>query len=577
MTGEINVDRIGVFICHCGLNIAASVNVDKAVELISKYPGVVYAQHYIYNCSNPGQNQVRTAIREKKLNGIIMANCSPALHQGTFRKLVASEGLNPFHCEIANIREQCSWPHSKDPATATLKAVAIIKATIEKVRRNLALVPPRLSVTRRAAVIGGGIAGMQAALDIADAGYEVVLIEREPRLGGQAAKISGTFLTLEWSPCAMSANIARVMSHPKIKVYTNSELEELGGFIGNFVVKIRRRGADTIVEENVGAVIVATGYGLYPKNLVPEYESDPDVLDGMQFEQLLSPDGPTAGIMRRPSDGRVPRDVVFVKCVGSRDPERGVPYCSKVCCMYTAKQALYYKRKVPDGKVYIFYMDIRATGKGYEEFIQRATEEAQITYLRGRVSRIFRESDKLMVWGTDTLTGKAIEIPADLVVLATAIVPSAGTKELARKLNILTDAAGFISEAHIKLKPVETLTAGIFLAGTTHGPKDIPETTMQASGAAAKVISLFTREALERAPEIAVVDEEVCAGCGYCERTCTYKAVTLDSMRKVSHVNEAICEGCGACAVACPSGAMQLKNMDNRQIFEMIDVMAGTY
>ncbi len=333
----------------------------------------------------------------------------------------------------------------------------------------------------------------------------------------------------------------------------------------------------SIVEEKVGAVIVATGYDLYPKDRVPEYESDPDVLDGLQFERLLSPTGPTGGVPRRPSDGRVPKDIVFVKCVGSRDPERGVPYCSKVCCMYTAKQALYFKRMVPAGKVYVFYMDIRATGKGYEEFVKRATEEAQITYIRGRVSRIFREGEKLMVWGTDTLTGKAIEIPADMVVLATAIVPAAGTKELARKLNILTDAAGFVSEAHIKLRPVETLTAGIFLGGTIQGPKDIPDTTMQAGGAAAKVISLFTREALERDPAIAVVDEEVCAVCGYCERACTYKAPTVDPITRISHVNEAICEGCGACAVACPSGAMQLKNMDNRQIFEMIDVMAGEY
>lgn len=647
--------RIGVFVCHCGLNIAGTVNVERVVEGIRDYPGVAHAENYIYMCSDPGQDLVRTAIREKGLEGIVMANCSPMMHEKTFRNVVASEGLNPYFCEIANIRELCSWPHEHEKEVATMKAIAIIKATIEKLKRNMALTPMVVPLTKRALVVGGGVAGIQAALDIADAGYEVVMVERLPSLGGHALQLSGTFPTLDRPPCLVAPKMAEVASHPKITLYTYSEVEEVSGYVGNFVAKIRRRPSyivdercdscglclercpvslpadfdrglsqrkavyttpqavpqrliidnesclhfsgdgcraceevcptkaidflqeEDFVEEEVGAIIVATGYDLLGKENAPEYASDPDVIDGLQFERLLSPSGPTAGEVMRPSDGRVPREVVFIQCVGSRDQEHGVPYCSRVCCMYTAKQAVLYKHAVPDGQAYIFYMDIRSDAKGYEEFVKRAVEENNILYLRGRVSKVFRDGDKIMVWGADTLTGKSIEIPADLVVLATAMVPSPGAKELARRLNITVDQIGFLTEAHPKLRPVETLTAGIFIAGTVQWPRDIPDTVSSASGAASKVLSLFSRKELLHEPTIAWVDEEVCSGCGYCVPICTYKAIEIDPRRRVAKVNEALCEGCGACAATCPSGAMRHKNFTYRQFFDMIDVATGAY
>ena len=327
----------------------------------------------------------------------------------------------------------------------------------------------------------------------------------------------------------------------------------------------------------MGAVIVATGYELYPRDGIGEYASDPDVLDGLQFERLLSPSGPTAGEVRRPSDGKVPQQVVFIQCVGSRDPEHGVSYCSRVCCMYTAKQTMLYKRAVPGGQAYIFYMDIRSDAKGYEEFVKRAVDEERVLYLRGKVSKVFREGEKLKVWGADTLTGKSIEISADLVVLATAMVPTSAVRELARKLNIIVDEHGFVSEAHIKLRPVETLTAGIYLAGAAQWPRDLPDTVSSASGAASKILSLFSRKELLHEPAIATVDSEVCSGCGQCVSICSYKAIELDPRRKVARVNEAVCEGCGACAVTCPSKAMWHKNWTPRQFFEMIDVAASEY
>jgi heterodisulfide reductase subunit A len=327
----------------------------------------------------------------------------------------------------------------------------------------------------------------------------------------------------------------------------------------------------------VGAIIVATGHELYPRDGIGEYALDPDVLDGLQFERILSDSGPTAGEVRRPSDGKVPRQVVFIQCVGSRDPEHGVPYCSRVCCMYTAKQAMLYKQAVPDGQAYVFYMDIRSDAKGYEEFVKKVVDEQRVLYLRGRVSKVFREGEKLKVWGADTLTGKSIEISADLVVLATAMVPSPAVRELARKLNIIVDAHGFVTEAHIKLRPVETLTAGIYLAGTAQWPRDLPDTISSASGAASKILSLFSRKELLHEPTIATVDSEVCAGCGQCVAICAYKAIELDPKRRVARVNEALCEGCGACVVACPSKAMQHKNWTPKQFFEMIDIGTSEY
>jgi len=334
---------------------------------------------------------------------------------------------------------------------------------------------------------------------------------------------------------------------------------------------------DVIEEMGVGAIVVATGYNLYPKEVIKEYEKDEDVLDGLQFERLLAPAGPTAGVIKRPSDGKIPREVVFVQCVGSRDPENHKPYCSRICCMYTAKQAILYKKAVPEGQAYIFYIDIRATGKGCEEFIQDGVEEEGFLYLRGRVSKIFRDGEKVSVWGVDTLSNKRIEISADMVVLSMAVVGHEGNRELGKKLNIITDTHSFVAEAHPKLGPVETLTAGIYLCGCAQAPKDIPDTIAQASGAASKILSLFSRKELLHEPQVSCVDQEVCSGCGYCESICAYQAVEVDPKKRVAVVNEAVCEACGACAATCPSGAIQLKNCNRRQMMDMIDQIAKEY
>lgn len=334
---------------------------------------------------------------------------------------------------------------------------------------------------------------------------------------------------------------------------------------------------EEIVEEEVGAIVAATGYELFPLEEIGEYGNGrhKDVITGLQFERLLSASGPTAGEIRRPSDGTIPKEVVFVSCVGSREPELYKPYCSKICCMYTLKHAMLYKHRVPDGQPYVFYIDVRAGGKGYEEFYQRGVEEDGILYLRGKVSKIFEENGKVIVWGADTLTGNKVEVAADMVVLANAVIPSEGAKELAKKLKIASDEHGFLSEAHPKLRPVESLTLGVYLAGCAQAPKDIPETVAQASGAASKIVALFSEKELLHEPTVVRVDEDVCSGCGVCIPVCPYDARELDPEKKIAKVNEVLCEGCGSCAAACPTGASQLINFKDCQIFEMLKAAIG--
>lgn len=1126
--------RIGVFVCHCGINIASNVNVKEVVNAAEEFSDVIYAEDYKYMCSDPGQNLIKEAINEYKLDGVVVSSCSPHMHETTFRKASQETGLNPYRVEMVNIREHVSWVH-EDKEAATQKAIDLIRSMVAKVRQNEALTPISIPVTSKALVIGGGVAGIQAAMDIADSGYEVVLVEKEPSIGGHMAQLSETFPTLDCSQCILTPKMVEAGRHPNIKLMTCSEIEDISGYIGNFKVNIRKKsrfvdldkctscseceevcpvtvfaefdrslakrkaiyrpfpqavpgafavdkretspcrqacpagvkaqayvnltaegkfkealdviredlpfpgicgrvcphpcednckrnqvdepvairdikrfladwevktgqplpepvpqeksekvavvgsgpagltaayylrnlgygvtvfesmdvpggmlmagipenrlprdvvfyeinyikstgvqietgvtvgrdiklkelkeeydalfiasGAhkglkleipgegefegfvdavdflrevniegktekpghkvlvigggntavdvartalrlgcedltivyrrsreempasswevesaeaegvkisflaqpvrilgengkvtgmeclrcelgppdesgrrrpvpvegsefvlpadviipaisqrpqlqpfaeelesfgvkvdpkwhslivneetkqtdvpwifaggdvvtgpgivvsavasgkraaemidkylegeslkpekklikpselltekeieeieklprlkmpkiaieerkrefkevelgfteeqaitesqrclmcgpccecmecvkvcepdailhsmeDEIVEEDVGAIVVATGYDLFPfEEVYGEYGYGKyeDVIDGLQFERLLSSTGPTNGEVRRPSDEKVPKDVVFIACVGSRDPEKGYPYCSKVCCMYTAKQAILYKHRVPDGRSYVFYMDVRAGGKGYEEFVRRAIEEDEAVYLRGRVSKIFEKNEKLIVKGSDTLSGTQVDIAADMVVLATAIISQKDSAEVGRKLGITYDEYGFFKEAHPKLRPVETNTAGVFLAGACQAPKDIPDTVSQASASASKVLEILAKDELLREPLIASVNQFVCNGCFFCDMVCPYGAIEEEELtlkgweeaksKRVARVNEGKCMGCGACVSACPSKVITLKGFSESQIYEEI-------
>ena len=646
--------KIGVFVCHCGRNIAGTVDVEAVVREIAACEGVEHCEDYKYMCSDPGQALIKKTIEAKGLEGIVIAACSPSLHEATFRREAEAAGLNSYLAEIANIREQCSWVHT-DMETATAKAVGIIKTIVEKVKLNEVLTPARIPVTPRALVIGGGIAGIQAALDIANSGYEVVLVEKTPSVGGHMAQLSETFPTLDCSQCILTPKMVEVSQNANIKLLTYSEVDEISGSVGNFVVRIRKKAScvdsarctgcgicvekcpvkvpsefdeglgtrnaiytpfpqavpnrpvidretclyftkdgkcgackanctldaidydqeDEIIEEEVGAVVVATGYDLYPKANIAEYGAGriPDVVNGLQFERLLSASGPTAGEVKRPSDGKVPKRIAFISCAGSRDPEHYMPYCSKVCCMYLAKHAMLYREHVPEGEAIIFTIDVRTSGKSYEEFYARVKQEENVLYVRGKPSRVLATDDGVAVWCTNTLSGKQMRVDCDMAVLATPIAPSPAAMELARRLRIHTNEHGFFSEAHPKLRPVESLAPGFFMAGCALGPKDIPETVSQASAAASKVLEMFSKKELLVEPMIAWVDEDLCSGCQLCISTCPYDAREYDEEKKVVRVVETLCKGCGACVVACGTRATQQKNLSDEQLTRMVEVI----
>lgn len=661
------MQKIGVFVCWCGSNIAATVDVEAVSQALSKEPGVVFSTNYQYMCSQTGQDLIQERVRELGLTGVVVCSCSPRMHENTFRKTCEKAGLNPYMVEIANIREQCSWIH-KDKAEATKKAIILGRAAIAKVMLNAPLQAGTSPVKKRALVIGGGIAGIQTALDIADAGFEVDIVEKEPTIGGKMTQIDKTFPTLDCAACILTPKMVDCAQNEKIHIYAYSEVAAVKGFVGNFKVTIRKKarfvdttkctgcglctekcpqkkvpnefnlGLDTrraiyipfaqavpkvatidpdycnmlqkgkcgvcarvcsagaidytqkdeLIEEEYGAIVAATGFNPIDLSQFNEfaYAQSPDVVSSLEFERLMNAAGPTGGTLLRPSDGKHPHTIVFVQCVGSRcdGAQKGKPYCSKICCMYTAKHAMLCREKYPDTEVYVFYIDVRTPGKNFDEFYRRAVEEYGVHYIKGMVGKVIPQNGVLKVQASDLLDNRQLHIDADMVVLAAAIEPDKSARSLATMLTASMDTNDFFTEAHPKLRPVESPTAGIFLSGTCQGPKDIPETVAQAGAAAAKVIGLLSKSQLLCNPCTAQPDESMCNGCSSCEKVCPYGAITYINkefrgpnrttvLRRVAQVNPAVCQGCGACTVACMSGAMDLKGFSNRQIMAEVDAI----
>ena len=564
--------RIGVYICHCGINIGATVDVKAAVEYAAHLPGVVVSRDYTYMCSDPGQSLIKQDIAELKLNRVVVASCSPRMHEPTFRAAVADAGLNPYCFEMANIREQCSWVHPAGEA-ATLKAMSLVASAVAKAARLQPLETRQVPVTPAALVIGGGVAGMQAALDIADAGFQVTLVERAPNLGGRAAHLYRTFPTLESAVNLVNQLIGRVTTHPRIRVMTEAEVAEVGGYVGNFRVRVRPANDEAhVVEVPAGAIVVATGFEPFDAHRKPEfgYGVYPEVITTPELERLAASESIRV-------NGHEPKQVVFIQCVGSRDQTLGNPYCSRVCCMVTAKQAHLVRERLPEAQVTVFYIDVRAFGKGFEEFYDRVREEG-VVYRRGNPSEIIRRDGHVAVRAEDTLLGEPVEIEADLVVLAVGMVPRADTAAVAGLLKLARSADGFFMEAHPKLRPVDTAMAGIFLAGCCQGPKDISEAITQARAAASAAMIPLMRGQVPVEAATSFVDEELCAGCGQCAQVCAFGALSLHPVRGVMTVNPVLCQGCGACATACPSGAINVKHFTLDQVMAQIEALTdGRY
>ena len=656
--------RIGVFVCHCGTNIAGSINIKAVQEYARTLPNVIVADEYQYMCSTPGQNKIAEAIKEQKLTGIVVAACSPRLHEPTFRAATKEGGLNPFRFEMANIREQNSWVHMHQPEEATEKAKDAVRIAVAKASLLEDLIPKSVPVEKAAMVVGGGVGGMQAALDLASAGIKTYLVEKSPTIGGRMSQLDKTFPTLDCSQCILTPKMVDVFRHEGIELLTYTEVEAVEGYIGNFDVTLRKKARgvltpdeatacgiigggctgcgdcaevcpvirpnpfelgmapmkaiyiyhpqvspliytvdfdscvkcglcveacgeerkaidldakDEFMTVKVGTVVLATGYDIFPieKKFEWGYKNYDNVITSLEFERLICASGPTGGHLIRPSDGETPKKIAFVLCAGSRDNTGvGKPYCSRFCCMYSLKHAHQIIEKIPGAVPYIFYMDIRSFGKMYEEFYYRIQDEGA-KFIRGRVANILEDpvTKNLHVNAEDTLLGRPIDMEVDMVVLAAAIQPTAETEKTRRLFGVSCSQDGWLLEAHPKLNPCGTTTAGVYLAGVCQGPKDIPDTVAQAEGAASAASIPIHRGEVELEPYFAVCLEDKCAGCGMCVYQCPYSALSLIEKdgRTVMHVTEAKCKGCGTCGGFCPGGAIWMQHFATPQIVAQID------
>ena len=630
--------KIGIFVCECGGNIGDVVDVKTVIDTVKNWEGVVVAKYHKYLCSKPAQEMIIEAIEKKNLDRVVVASCTPRMHLPTFQNVLERAGLNPYMLDFVNIREQCSWTHGPQPSEeATKKAISLIRGSYE---RSLKLEPLKTiseKGSREILIMGGGIAGITAALELGYLGFKVHLVEKKSTIGGNMAKLTKVFPTLDCAQCILTPRMAEIGRNPNVNLLTYAEAQDISGRPGNFNVKIfmKPRGVDvekckscgvcakvcpeTVPDEfnealsnrkaayiefpqavpsayvidfeactkcgkceqycpskaidledkgkttelNVGAIIMATGYELYDAQRLENYGYDnyKDVITMLELERLTSASGPTGGYMKR-ADGSDVRKMAILLCAGSRDKNH-IPYCSRICCMYALKQAFLLK-KMLGIDVYIYYTDIRATGKGYEELYWR-DQEAGVIFLRGKVADIWKNKNgKLVVVAEDTLTGNVTEEEFDLVALATAMIPPSGLKELSDKMRLSLGEDGFVQEKHPKLDPVDSLITGVFACGCALSPKDVRDTVSDALGAASKASLFLKSEYITTSPEKAYVITELCDGCGVCIKTCPSNAITMQEGK--AEINPFMCTGCGACIPVCPKEAIDFKNSTTKQM-----------
>ncbi|MEN6375985.1 MAG: CoB--CoM heterodisulfide reductase iron-sulfur subunit A family protein [Smithella sp.] len=639
------MSRIGVFVCHCGLNIAKTVRVSDLVEFARTLPDVVVAEEYKFMCSTPGQELIQNDIKKHNLDRVIVAACSPLMHEKTFRKVIENAGLNQYLLTIVNVREQTSWV-TPDIEVGTAKGKALINGAVYRARLLNPLVSRVIDVNPDVVVVGGGIAGIQAALQLADIGKKVYLVEKSPTIGGHMAQFDKTFPTLDCSACILTPKMDAVLQHKNIEMLTYCEVTEVKGYVGNFDITVKQKARyvdhnkcnaclactekcpgkglsewdeglakkkaisipfpqavpqkpvidrnictyflkgkcrlcekvceqkaidytqeDSFINIKAGAVIVATGYDLMDTKPLVQYGYGkyPGVYSSLEVERLFNSAGPTGGKVTL-RDGSEPQAIAILHCIGSRDKNYH-EHCSKVCCMYSLKFSHLFKEKTT-ADVYQFYIDMRAAGKGYEEFYNRLVEE-DVKFIRGKGTRVAESTEepgRLIVEAEDTLTARFINLPVDMVVLSPAIVPRSDSRDMARLFNLSSDKQGFFMERHPKLAPLSTMTEGVFIAGVCQGPKDIPDTVAQAQGAAAEALTIVSKDKMELEATTAMVNPAFCCGCQNCVRVCPYGAPSFNAQKGVSEINEALCKGCGQCAAACPTSAIIARHFTNEQV-----------
>jgi heterodisulfide reductase subunit A len=640
-------DRIGVYVCHCGTNIAGSVDCSAVAEYARGLKDVVVSRDYVYTCSEPGQMQIVEDIKEYNLTKVVVASCSPKMHEKTFRKTIQDAGLNPYVLEMVNLREQCSWVH-KDKTEATKKAKDLVRGGVFRAARLEALYPKEMTMSKDVLVIGGGIAGISASLQLANSGYKVYLVEKQATIGGRMAQLSKTFPTLDCAPCILSPKMVDVGQHPNIALFTGAEVVSFEGTPGSYKVKVRTspRGVDpkkcigcakcekvcpakslnefeeclyerkaihkifpqavpasyvidfenckkceactkvcsahainledteTFQEFEVGAAIMATGFDMFDVKKLHEYDTSlPDVITATQMERLMINECGAGMVLKRKEDGNRVKKVAYVLCAGSRTRKVGMPYCSKICCNYAIKQSVILRKTFPYMQVYVYYIDVRAAGRGFEEFYVRSQEEFGVKYIHGKVSDIQKGKTGIMVRAEDVTLGEIIENEFDMVVLCTAMMPSKGTAELAKLLKVPLGEDGFVSEKHPKLDPVATHRSGVFAAGVILGPKDVRDSVLDGRSTAAQVIEfLGTGKTLVDPVKAIVADGMKCTKWKACEAICPTKAIQVDETPRIDSL---ACIGCGACVSECPERVFELAHYTDSQIDDEIDGILG--
>ena len=649
--------RVGVFLCHCGTSISDAVDIEALARGARGLDDVVTVHDTPFLCAESGQRLIREEIQGAGLSRVVVAACSPLMHERTFRKTVQAAGLNPFTLQIANIREQVSWV-TPDRSEATKKGAALVAGAVRRVARNVPLSVGRRPVVQSTLVVGAGIAGVEAALRLADAGKNVILVEQAPSLGGHMAQLARTYPSLDCSECVIMPKVASAAAHPNITLLTNSRVEAVSGNVGSFAVRVRTRprfvdearctGCGVCVERcpcrdgasefdeglgtrpavhfpmpqavprvpvidraacasynaqaacricqevcpcdaidfgqqdrlhdlEAGAVILATGFDLFDPRRAAEYGYGRwgNVMTSLQFERLCDPAGPTGGKIVTTS-GRRPASIAVVHCVGSRD-RRFNRHCSRVCCTASLKLALL-AREQTGADVVNFFIDMRAGGKHGEEFYERV-QRAGVTFIQGRGTEVLCGRGKLLVKAEDTLLGRAVSVPVDMVVLAVGMEPRRDAEQTARLFGISLDERGFFAERHLKFSPVQTSVEGVFIAGCCQGPKDIPESVAQGAAAAAGALQFIDPGVVEVSPTVAVVEPRRCSGCRLCVGDCPYQAIDIVRVagRDVARVNDVLCQSCGSCAATCPAGAISQCGFTSPQIFAEIEgLLAGS-
>jgi len=635
--------RIGIFVCECGGNIGDVVDVKAVVDTVKNWPDVATAKYHKYLCSKPAQEMILDAVKKENLDRVVVASCTPRMHLGTFQAVMERSGLNPFMLEFVNIREQDAWVHGPHSSLeATKKAVSLIKGGYERSRELEPLQTISEKGSREILIIGGGIAGITAALELGYLGYKVHLVERKPSIGGNMAKLTKVFPTLDCAQCILTPRMAEVGRNPNVTLYTYGEVQEVSGRPGNYDVKVfmKPRGVDvqkcrncgvcakvcpvsvsdefneglsqrkaayiefpqavpsayvidfksctkcekceklcpakaitladqgSTVDLHVGGIIMATGYQLYDAKKLETfgYSTYKDVITMMDLERFVSATGPTSGYVKR-ADGTDVKKMAIVLCAGSRD-KNYISYCSRICCMYALKQAFVLK-KMLGIDVAIYYTDIRATGKGYEDLYWR-DQEAGVTFIRGKIAEVYKDNKtgKLVAVAEDTISGELTEDQYDMIALATPMVSPEGLKELADKMKVSIGEDGFITEKHPKLDPVDSLTTGIFACGCALSPKDVRDTVSDGLGASAKAALFLKSDYVTTSPEKAYVIADLCNGCNACVPICPTKAITMqDGKAKIDPFQ---CTGCGACIPVCPQEAIDFKNATTKQVIASI-------